>query len=731
MSNRMEEILRASVRIVTGLPHAEARPGQALLAAELTKAIDGYGQTCGIAPTGIGKSLAALAPAMAAFVESGERTIISTDALSLMDQIVDKDAPVVAEATRQVTGRTPVVASLKGFSNYVCLSKAHQVTDLVTNGAAAGGLPSKRATLAGVLKSTPVDVGFGELPANQLASMAEWALSEQQNQGVGDIHTYPGEAPAGSWRTMTVSPARCAGSDCPFFEDCFPVKARAVAGAADVVVTNHSMLAVQAATGTPVVLGNKTLGAFRHVIVDEAHTLPEKVRDQGAAQLSAASFHAASRKAADVLKERRPADAARILQEGKFLGQYFEDQIEDFAKGLRTTETRKLTKEDRPLADGHVTIADWVKKTVGTVVGFQSTPLVGAAAIDALENLGSATKALSDFRSVQARWVEATDMGPVLSGSPIDVGPLIAKNLWTVAVEPDEELALERAALKAAGEELEELPREPVGAICISATLPPGFPRQAGMECGVDEYDSPFREAYDKCMLYLPSDESINGLSPFVLRNGRWVFDVMSHRAWVAKLAPRLFEENQGAGMMLSATKDGGLAYVEALRRSGRGRWKVYSQWEGVSPKRLVAQWRDDESGVLVGTKALMTGVDAKGRSNSLVLLDRFPRNAPNPVDEATVDEMVERGFDRQVAIRQVYAVKATLLTAQAMGRLVRSVNDRGLAGVLDPRMVRSSAVSYPEATRKLYAGAFKDFTQSTTSLKVAEKYLRDLVPTW
>jgi len=491
------------------------------------------------------------------------------------------------------------------------------------------------------------------------------------------------------------------------------------------------MLAVQAATGTPVVLGNKTLGEFRHVLVDEAHTLPEKVRDQGAAQMSAASFRAASAKAAEVIKERRPSDAVRIREEGKFLANYFEDQVREFSRGLSDGDTRKLTRDDMPLADGHITITDWVKRTVETVTNFQMNHLAGAGAIDALETLGAATKSLSDARSAQARWVEATAQGPVLSGSPIEVGSLMAKNLWTVEGQLDEETAAEHAMLKAAGEEVPAIPREPVGAICISATLPPGFPRQAGLECPVDEYESPFKEAYAQCMLYMPSGESINGISPFVQRGGRWMFDVASHRQWVCKLAPRLFELNQGAGMMLAATAESGREYVKALRAAARGRWKVYSQWEGVSPKRLVAQWRDDENGILVGTKALMTGVDAKGRSNSLVLLDRFPRSAPNPVDEATVDSLIERGFDRQVAIRQVYAVKATLLTAQAMGRLVRSVNDRGMAGVLDPRMVRSSLVSYPEATRKLYGQAFKDFTNSTTSLDVAEEYLLDLLPTW
>lgn len=731
MANRMEDILRASVRVVTGLPDAEARPGQLLLARAINRAMSDYGQTCGIAPTGIGKSLCALAPAAAAAVESGERTIISTDALSLMDQIVDKDAPMVLAATKQVTGQSLKVAALKGFSNYACLSKVHQLAELVSDGNATGSAIDKRTVLAAVREPAPIDVGFGELPANQLASMADWALGEQVAGGVGDVHTYPGNAPAGAWRTMTTSPSRCIGKDCQFFEACFPIKARETAGEADIVVTNHSMLAVQAATGTPVVLGNKTLGEFRHVLVDEAHTLPEKVRDQGAAQLTASAFRRAAAKASEVVREKRSADAVRIRQEGKFLGEYFEDQIRDYTRGLGPGETKKLTRENFPLADGSATIADWVKKTVEFVSGVAANPLVSAGAIDALEGIASATKSLSDFRSPQARWVEVTDEGMTLSGSPIDVGPLMARNLWTVDLEPDEETAAEMAEIKAAGGEVEELPKQPVGAICISATLPPGFPRQAGLECGVDEYESPFKEAYSKCLLYLPAAESINGISPFVTRNGRPYFDVEAHRAWVCKLAPRLFEMNQGAGMMLSATAQGGKAYVNALRAASRGRWKVYSQWEGVSPKRLVAQWRDDENGILVGTKALMTGVDAKGRSNSLVLLDRWPRNAPNPVDEATVDSLIERGFERQVAIRQVYAVKAALLTAQAMGRLVRSVNDRGLAAVLDPRMVRSSAVAYPEATRKLYATALKDFSRSTTSLEVAEKYLEDLVPSW
>ena len=126
-------MLAESVRQATNNEHAEPREGQALLSAAIARAFANYDldsaipqssvQVAAQAPTGSGKALAALAPAVLA-ATVGRRTVLSTDSLALQAQVVNKDAPAAVEAVKKLTGKHVNVAVLKGWSNYVCLRTA-------------------------------------------------------------------------------------------------------------------------------------------------------------------------------------------------------------------------------------------------------------------------------------------------------------------------------------------------------------------------------------------------------------------------------------------------------------------------------------------------------------------------------------------------------------------------------------------------------------------------------
>src|SRR5699024_10374638 len=116
-----QDLLTQAVVETTGLPDAKPRAPQAQLAQWIEQAFTADGQhLCVQAVTGCGKSIAYLTPAFRAAAQHRQRTLISTEGLSLQRQIVTKDAPAVAAATVKVFGTQPTVAVLKGFSNYVC-----------------------------------------------------------------------------------------------------------------------------------------------------------------------------------------------------------------------------------------------------------------------------------------------------------------------------------------------------------------------------------------------------------------------------------------------------------------------------------------------------------------------------------------------------------------------------------------------------------------------------------
>lgn len=737
----MLKVLTESVRLVTGIPDAEPRPGQAKLAADIQAAIDTTGHVSGAAPTGLGKSLALLAPAFAAAAKHGQRTVISTESLSLQAQIIDKDAPVVAQATENVLGKRPTFALLKGFSNYVCTSRASATAEIVTG---QEGRRRNTAELLGYLKnvnlagSTVLD-GV-EHPNQTLVPLLQWALKQKNPDQPGDRHSYEGPMGDGLWSSMSVPPGECIGSSCPFEDICRPKAARLAAGEADVVVTNHSMLAVQAAKDAPVVIGNKTLGNFDIIMVDEAHALTANVRSQGAAEISSRRIVSAMRTLTSVLEESDKT-VAQLVKEGTYLASVVQQELAARTTGLAVGETGKLGEGDDPLGGGLGDVAiDWAKRCAKALKNEADHPnpvvsLKARRAVSRFESVAADLKAVRDHRIGAARWVSLEDVRnpgdqplSLVSYTPVDVAPMMQRNLWTAeSVTDEDDKDDEEVALAEAGEKPEPAPRTPLAVVCVSATLPTGFSFQAGLDATTAAYPSPFDEAYGSSLLYIPkvTGAELAQLYPGWQPGRRARFDPKLHLEWALRKNVSLVEANLGSGLILSANSAAGKAYTEALRRAAKGRWKVYSQWDGMATGQLVNTWRDDESSVLVGTKSLMTGVDAKGRTCNLVTIDRVPRAKSNPVDDARVEAIMERmQMDKWAADRLVYPSDAALLLEQALGRLIRSMSDSGLAAVLDPRMLKSGPVSYPEPTRLVYKKAMARFENITTSQAAAEEYL-------
>lgn len=287
-------MLDASVAKITGDPHGRARPGQRTLSHDIAAAMLSGRYLGGEAPTGSEKGLAYLAPAMLLAAVAGHRAVISTETLGPQAQIIDKDAPVIAAAVSEALVRPPSVAVPKGWANFACgAAVASTLGEMVdTEVASTAALSGAAAGLAagGATVRTPPLAGRGRdatarkdsTNSDGLVELVTWAAGQIADDGPGDRGSYPGSVTEADWQQVSVTPAECPGAArCRFGESCRPAKARVGAAGADIVVTNHPMLATQAARSVPVVLGNETLGDFAHLVVDETHALPAKVRDQG------------------------------------------------------------------------------------------------------------------------------------------------------------------------------------------------------------------------------------------------------------------------------------------------------------------------------------------------------------------------------------------------------------------------------------------------------------------
>ena len=351
------------------------RQGQIELTADVEDAMNTGGHLAAVAPTGTGKSLGYLVPAIRRAVLKGERTLISTESLALQNQIEDEDAQSVIDVVAADVENKPRVSTLKGFSNYVCQASLGTLTEkLFTRyaprikrvkgegfarfGISVVGTSSDADTVEFLTETLEDEKVLGRIfghdsticepsdiisaiidllsaikdvaPAEDISQLftehtqdasplgvacdiLTWAWSNAgKSPRLLDINTYPEHMDAGVRQEITISTDQCAGTECPLFNYCAPRGSRRLAGQSDIVIANHSLIGVQAAKAVPAVLGSKSVGNFHHIVIDEAHALPKSVRSQGAHAVNRFSVHRIQRTLSDARSELMSLDPGMV-----------------------------------------------------------------------------------------------------------------------------------------------------------------------------------------------------------------------------------------------------------------------------------------------------------------------------------------------------------------------------------------------------------------------------------
>src|SRR5579875_244084 len=245
-----------------------SRPGQVTMANAVARAIETGEHLAVQAGTGTGKSLAYLVPAARHAVSGGGTVVVSTATIALQRQLVERDLPRLAEALAPALGRAPAFAILKGRRNYLCLMRLR-------------GGPQDDAGQA------LFDPGQASAIGRQVQRLHEWAATTSS----GDRDELVPGVSDQAWRQVSVSARECLGAQrCPFGTQCHAELARDRAGRADIVVTNHALLAIDAMEDFGV------LPEHDVVIVDEAHDLVDRVTSVASGELSPAGIEAAARR---------------------------------------------------------------------------------------------------------------------------------------------------------------------------------------------------------------------------------------------------------------------------------------------------------------------------------------------------------------------------------------------------------------------------------------------------
>ena len=632
-SKKVRSALDAAVVAIGGQP----RDGQIEMAEAVANALSDRHHLLVQAGTGTGKSLAYLVPALV----HGKKVLVATATLALQRQLIERDLPKIKGALEKELKRDISFAIYKGVGNYVCLQKMNNAPDD----------PETQAVL---------EISSLESDAKRLRA---WA---QSKGATGDRDDAP-DVDRRVWAANSVSGRECMGADdCPSGSKCFAALAKAKAQTADIVVTNHTLLAIEIVDSHPI------LPERDAIILDEAHEFMDRTTQAVTEELTAARVS----RAANMARKHMPGKASDGFNKAaeKFaaaIGDYGNDLKADPAKAGRLD---KLPSQlEAPLRA--------VKEAVSAITALiaadaeiidPNTMAERARVKGALNEINQTATKLLKPGHTHVLWFEPTystlylaplAVSDVLRGNLLTQTPVIATSA-TLTVGKSFDAIAKNIGFVIAGKNDEEDEEDESEADEKDLMDP------ANLQ--ILDVGSPFDFA-NQGMLYLPKDLPEPG------RDG-------PSKEALTELG-ELIEAAGGRTLALFSSWRGVEMADEHLRKVlAELKLPIITQRRGDSVGPLVEKFAKDERSILLGTISLWQGIDVPGAACTLVSIDRIPFPRPDePVLSARAAEADAAGGS---GFMQISLPRAALLLAQGTGRLIRSLDDRGVVAILDSRII-------------------------------------------
>jgi ATP-dependent DNA helicase DinG len=632
-SKKVRSALDAAVSAIGGQP----RDGQIEMAEAVANALSDRHHLLVQAGTGTGKSLAYLVPALV----HGKKVLVATATLALQRQLIERDLPKIKGALEKELNRDISFAIYKGVGNYVCLQKMNNAPDD----------PETQAVL---------EISSLESDAKRLRA---WA---QSTGASGDRDDAP-DVDRRVWAANSVSGRECMGADeCPSGSKCFAALAKAKAQTADIVVTNHTLLAIEIVDSHPI------LPERDAIILDEAHEFMDRTTQAVTEELTAARVS----RAANMARKHMPGKATDAFAKAaeKFaaaINDYADDLKADPAKAGRLDKLPSQLEAPLRAVKEAVTAINALIAADAEIID-PNTMAERARVKGALNEINQTCTKLLKPGHTHVLWFEPTystlylaplAVSDVLRGNLLTQTPVIATSA-TLTVGKSFDAIAKNIGFVIAGKNDEENEEEE------SEEAEKGMMDPANLQ--ILDVGSPFDFA-NQGMLYLSKDLPEPG------RDG-------PSKEALTELG-ELIEAAGGRTLALFSSWRGVEMADEHLRNVlAELKIPIITQRRGDAVGPLVDKFAKDERSILLGTISLWQGIDVPGPACTLVAIDRIPFPRPDePVLSARAAEADAAGGS---GFMQISLPRAALLLAQGTGRLIRSLDDRGVVAILDSRIV-------------------------------------------
>ncbi|WP_028306569.1 ATP-dependent DNA helicase [Desulfitibacter alkalitolerans] len=617
-------------------PDFEVREGQLAMGLEVEKYLNSHENYFIEAGTGVGKSLAYLIPAAHWAIESRQRVVVSTFSKALQNQLLEKDLPLVEEIFK---ARGPLkVVMAKGRSNYICLRRYNNALSIVQD--------------ANILKQIKLWDDNDKEKKQQLGEIVEYV-----NKGIGERDYI--ECPTNLiWDDICSQRYNCLKYRCPWKKQCFINSAREEQVAAHILIVNHALFFADLALKPS---GNSLLPDYTKVIFDEAHHIEDVIAESFAMEMSSFRIRNFSQM---IVNSHSSFGKAVRLNEG-----FYED-VKELRRVLEEENTTFFNELENHLLNSSTFSyqSELVKETglrekLNSLIKYINAPEVGDIlelsyeAEGERENIAAAGhELLADLDFLLAAeandfvyWIEKDDAGSArLKACPIEPANILELDLFS-----DARVLFTSATLATGGSFAYMAERLGVKSYCHKIC------------------ESPFE--YNKQCLVLIPRKGLHPKSP-------------DYNEYIIECCKKILSQTRGRAFILFTSYSSlNYCYDKMHGWLGEEGLSPMAQGRGISPFRLLEQFKQADSPVLFGTSSFWEGMDVPGDKLTCVIVTRLPFAVPShPLEAARMNKLKDMGKNDFLE----YSVpKAVIKFKQGFGRLIRSKNDKGVVVVLDTRI--------------------------------------------